>query len=599
MKKKIILNTLLLTSLSLYLMGIMELHPTGYHVSIYSQLGLLVILGFILVFASAMTLWMSTEGPRRWAYFAIVLSVYIGVIISPYILGYYLSDRGDSLQSVGYIRTILQSGHTDPLDIYPSQWILMGFVKLISNIDLNKVLWIQLTINNIIFVLALLLFARKFDSNLLPYFATAFLLTYYHDTIIAEFYAYALNMLVMYTLLSPLDSYNKMSIKGSTVISVLLLINLVFSHPFVAFFDLGILIILSISKLSTTDGNLRGHYKKLLGTYVIILILWVSWQSLLTHYLVLVPEFIRRLFIIEQVNYATSMAGVSISNLAKYFVIRFLAQIALYAIVITVLILYILHKRPNAHTIKPIKRENPPLNWIYLLIALWSIVFTVVLILQKHGYDRVLGLNFMIFGAIIVISALSRDASVSISWSYKYLGLGIVIVLSFSIFGAFYSPINGMPYTGITNGELSGITFVFLHSSNQQKIIDPIGDAGRWSVWLYGYSDTFKKQKVLYLYRLPDHFGYENISCFSNNKYVERIHHNIFGYQKGVPYNYSRLVIIVPDYPIEMYEKVPLFKKVKRFAYKDEEHLRSDYSVEIIYSEPNLRVYKPIPCTKH
>ena len=593
-KTSIILNTLLLTSLSVYLMGIMKLHPTGYHVDIYSQLGLPVILGFVLVSASAMILWTSTGGVRKWIYFTIVLSVYIGIIISPHLLGYYLSDRGDSLQSVGYIRTILQSGHTDPLDIYPSQWIFLGTAKLISNIGLDNVLWASIILNNIIFILALSLFVRKTNSSLLLYFTTAFLLTWYHDTVIAEFYAYALNMLVMYILLSPRDSCNKMDIRGSTTILVLLLANLVFSHPFVAFFDLGILIILSIPELSKVNNNLREHYKRLLETYVIILVLWISWQSLLTRYLVLVPEFIRRLFIMEQISYASSMAGVGISDLVKYSIIRFLAQITLYTITIILASMYTFHKIPNTHKIT---RKNSSINQTYLLlIALWSMAFTVILIFQKHGYDRILGLNFMIFGAIIFISALSWEISVSTFRNYRYLSLGLAIILPFSIFSAFYSPINGMPYTGITNGELTGITFAFLHLSSQQKIIDPIGDTGRWSVWLYGYSGTFKKQKVLYLYRLPDHFGYENISCFSNNRYVERIHHNVFGYQRETSYNYSRLVVIIPSYPIEMYEKVPLFEKVKRFTYKDEKHLRSDYSVDIVYYGPNLRVYKPIPC---
>ena len=593
MNKKVtlvVLNILLIGSLSLYLGGIVSLRPNGYHIDIYSQLGYAVILGYMFTFISAMLLQTLVDRSKKWLYLVIVLATYIGVITIPHLLGYYLSDRGDSLHSVGYIRAILQTGQIDPLDIYPAHWILLAITTILPGITLDKTLLLSMILNNFIFILSLLLFAKRYNSIVLIYFAMAFLLTYYHETIIAEFFAYTLNTLVFYFLIS-YNPYNGGYRKRSIIVLTILLITLIFSHPFVAFFNLGILMMLVLlPKLHPKRINVKTNiYNTILTVYIVALVIWVSWQRMLIQNLISMPEFIRKMFIVKQVSYATSMSGVSHLDLVRYFIIHFWGQILLCLTAVAIVLMYFKAHRGKSKVLTGLFEHR-----LEILVMLWSIAFTVILILQKHGYDRVFGLNFMIFGAVVVISAVNQKIQLS-KW-HKALILVLIIVMPFSVFSAFNSPVNGMPYTGITYEELIGAKFSFSHLDYDQKIIDPIGEAKRWSIWLYGYSETFKKRKVLYLYKLPDHFGYRTVTCFSENRYIERIEHNILGYQEKYMYYYPRLLVVVPDYPIEMYEKAPLFKKVARFRYNDEKRLRADYSVNVIYYGSNLRVYKPIPC---
>lgn len=595
MDKKIfigILNVALISSLSLYVLGIFGLQPNGYQFDIYSQLGFNILLGYIFSFISAMLLYTLVDKPKKYLYLFLVFAIYFGIIISPYLLGYYLSDRGDSLGSIGYVRTILQTGKTDPLDIYPVYWILLAIVSILSNIPVSEITLLSTILNNFIFILAMLLFVKRFNSKLLLYFTPAFLLTYYHGTTIAQFFAYALNLLVLYLLLvHTLDNMGYGG-KGTNALPILILmITLIFSHPFVAFFNLGILLVFALFPRVHPKGFIEKNNtcNKILRIYILVLAGWVSWQQMLMQNLVYIPEFAKNIFIVKQVLYATSIPEVSFFELLKYFVIRFWSQILIYLTALAMALIYFFTYKGKQKLIEKISN-----HMIEILVASWSIIFTIILLLLKHGYDRVFGLNFMIFGSIAVISALDQKLKAS-KW-HKILIFCLIISMPFSVFGAFYSPVNGMPYTGVTFGELAGVMFSFSHLDQNQKLIDPIGEAKRWSMWLYGYSETFRRGEVLYLYKLPDHFGYGNVTCFSKNEYIERIEHNIFGYKELHKYYYPELLVIVPDYAIEMYEKVPLFNKVARFRYTDEMMLRADHSVNSIYYGSNLRVYKPIPC---
>jgi len=579
------LSGILLFSVLLYSFQITQLTPGGYRVDIYSELGYKLIAEFITIFALSQILFTTAKRPYRWLSLGVLLGVWMSFVLSPYLMGYYVSDRGDSLQSVGYIRTILTTSHTDPRDIYPTQWIFLGSVQRIVGLSVQDIVVLASVLNNGMFILALLLFVRRFGSEIIAYFVPAFLLTFYHGTIIAEFFAYSLLTILVYFLIVVHRSQSNKDFRWSVVITVFL-VTLVFSHPFVAFFCLGMLGFLVLS--STIEAKGSGFYSRLFGLYAIVLLGWLAWQRILTRTLFLVPVFLRKMVIIKQVSYATSTSGVGIVELLKYFLIRFWGQLVLYSVVMLIGFYLVLSlKRWKVHG-----GYNRSLGEGFL--SLWSIIFTGILLLQKHGYDRVLGLNFMIIGAVIVLSMIWN--LVGLSWT-EPVRIMLVFILPFSVFSVFYSPINGMAYTGITYGELSGIVFSFSHLTSGLRVIDPLGEAGRWSAWLFGYSETFKRQEVLYSYRLPDHFGYPSVDCFSKNKYIQKIAHNLFGYQKLRVYPYPKLVVVIPDYPIQLYEEAPLFKRVRRFTHLDEQRLRADYSVNLIYHGSSLRVYRPIPCT--
>ena len=585
----IVLIAIMNIALGIFWRGIIELNPTGYQLNVYSQLGIDVIFGFLVIFTTSMVLHRLTDNRiHKSVYLGIFLITYFTILLSPRFLGYYLMDRGDSLQSVGYIRTILLSGHTDKLDIYPAHWIVLGIVKILSGLSLDDVILLSIVVNNFVYVLFFLIFSNKFNVELLVYFGFGFLLEYYHETIIAEYFAYVLNLVIVYLLLKV---YPKLY-KGIRLVLTIFLVTTIFAHPFIAFFNLGLLILLYLSTKLTNVIPREGTYSRVLLVYSIVLVVWISWQRLLISDVVSIPLFIKEMVIFKQLSYSISTTGTSTFDLLKYSIVRYWSQIWLYVITLTILILFIKTLK-NVLLKRNINRAISP-NLFSLLLALWSLVFTGALFLMKHGYDRILGLNFMIIGAVVLISELYPQG-ITYKWQH-IISLISILILSISVFGLFYSPLIGMPNIGITYGELTGVKFALVHLDNNSKIIDPIGEASRWSTWRYGYSKTFTIKKILYLYKLPDHFGYMNVTCFVNNGYIERIEHDIFGYTTKYKYNYTKLLVVVPDYPIRMYEEAPLFRRVKRFTYEDENRLRSDYSVDLVYIGANLRVYRPISC---
>lgn len=563
----------------LFTYRISKLNLNSYNINIYDQIGFLIILLFIVgyyIFLILMYILLINKNISKqiiiWILITFIITfIYLVFITIPKFLGYYISDRGDSLSALGYVRSILITSQLDPLDIYPSSSILFTTLINVLDISLYDAIWIMVWIINIGFIISIVVWMRHYKLPQVGFiFAISFLLGYYHSTIIQQFFSYSLNLLILY-LLFTINRNNNLAYLSVTII---LLITTVFSHPFVAMFNTFTLVYLG----SITKNKI---YQKLFIIHALVLLTWIAYNYLLLKNLAFLSEWIKRIYIAKQIMYVETV-GVPFIEVLQYFIIRFWSQIILYLILVYILVLKYIKNVTIARELIYIKEAH---------LFICSAIFTSILLLQKHGYDRILGLNFMIQGALpFLFYLLSRYSDILKSKTIILL----IFILPFSIFSLFPSPYTGFSYTGITLNEIWGVKFTFSHMEETSQMIDPIGETKRWGIWYYGYSRVFKSSSVLYLYKTPDHFGYTQVTYFSENKYITKIEHNIFGFERYVPYEYTpQLLLVIPKYVINTYEEAPLFKYKIRYTYQDTFRLRSDPTVNVIYAGKDIAVYQP------
>jgi hypothetical protein len=554
----------------------LSLVPVGYTVDIYEQLGMPVLFFTVVIYIYGLILskYIKSKTLLNIIYFILILNT-LTFILTPKLLGYYVADRGDSLSALGLAKTVVSTNHIDNSDFYPLLSVHIAIIERITGISFSDVIWAEIMAINLMFFLGTYIYISRIYKNayILMLLSITPWLQFYHATIIAQFFAFSFLFFWLLSLLETEKRYFPWYI-------ILLLAStfLVFAHPFVMGYAILILFL----------WVLRRKIKHMILLILIVMAgTWVIHSYLLLNSLLTLLSHIYGIFIPKQIMYAVEVVDMPLSQLLKFATVRFLPFIAL-SLILTVLILIVYYEKRSVRSLlKEISEVSRDLTF-------GGICYSFFLFFLKHGYDRILGLNFAFFGIASLLSEfwkldLRRKGSIFV---FKILQVMSILILAFSIFSVFLSPINGFPFSGITDAELLGSSFVFSKMTNGDKLIDPLGESKRLSIWYYGYSETFKVNRVLYLYRLPDHFGYDKINNFADNNYIWRLEHNIFGEFEKQKYDYSKLIIGIPKAQIEWYEKVQTYSVVGRFTYHDLMRLRADPTVNILYCNGEYSVFK-------
>lgn len=549
-----------------------------YSIDFYGQIGILNSFTTILILLLTVTIVDSIN--KRYLIFVLYLILIINSLsfyLLPKVYGYYLTDRGDSLSSLGYLRTILETGYTDKLDPYPLPFIELSVIHLITGIDFSNLPWIYVSVVNLLIIIGIYIFTRIFypktPQSFIMLFSVAPWVVFYHTSTVAQIYGFSYIFLLIYLIL-----------RNNEKFKILLIISAIFialSHPFNAIFTFNLLfILLMYNKLINKESP---YLKNVFLVFVSALITWTTHNYLMAKSLknfrdTFLQAVFERSYIAQQFEYVAGY--LSILEVIYYYFIKFL-PINFISLCIILKIL-----KFNRKLLSDFLKD------ISFILSIAGILMLSILIFIKHGFDRILGLNYLLFALISVFLFLYSEIIKNFSNNFqKIIKIAIFLVISFSVYSIYPSPVNGSVFNGITQEELFGATFA-LSKVGDEKIIDTLAESKRWSLWYYGPSQTFTVAKVLYLYKLPDHFGYDAVESLSQNKYIIKVEHNIFGEYIIESYDYSKLLICIPKAHIKIYEESEIYKRVSRFNFVDLLKLNSDDSVNKVYMNNEFFIYK-------
>ncbi len=263
---------------------------TGYELSIYNQYPYYfwVLLIAALFFGNCLLIHQSFIVEKsRWWIFGLYIIIFINLILIllPIFRGYLISDAGDEMSHLGFIKTISLTGYVGKTNVYPLAHILSFELLSIARMNSNQIIKIIPAFFYLIYMLGIYSLSNTICDNigqklLIIAFSSVLLFTYFN-------YLFLPTQLFLYLVPSVLFLFFKRtySINSNYNITFIIMISsLPFLHPLGSFFLIILLLIYSLLNLISNILNQRSNIKIIdcvkcynLNHILIISIVFIMW----------------------------------------------------------------------------------------------------------------------------------------------------------------------------------------------------------------------------------------------------------------------------------------------------------------------------------
>lgn len=590
--KILLIINFFLISISTLILGITK--SDGYEISIYAAVPSYVwyFLVFSIISSICITIYQANvDCTKPWWIVGITTIMLNNLIILllPVFRGYEVYGRWDILTHVGYVKDIIQFNEVPKDIIYPAIHILIAFISMVSN--LNEVSIINYIIPHFLelyilfmYCLANTIFANKRERIIAMVAGSVLFFSYTNYQVMPFTLSVLLLPIVLYT-------YLKMFENKDIQFKVILIIFIVFFpffHPLtmlilvVTFLGTYLLMVL-YNKIYNKKNNIRNAMiPVLIGT--IVFILWISnnyrfWNNNMYR---VVKWFSGEATAHVALQVATTFEKLNMNALDIFeLFIKMYGHSFIYLIISFMAGIIIIIRMWNKNNILP--HLCLLLGWfsIYNLFLIMHIFFTVL----KFGFWRV-----------IAIAVVSTPIFVGYVSGYKVIDINqrliiytlIIISSIIGIFNIFPSPYTLQTNQQVTNSEIIGMGWYYTYKNISTNDLN-IKSCFRFADFILGNKikkersdilncereDTVKSSLKLGL--VPKHFAYTNFSIFSDFIKSEKRFEN-FSYM-----------------PIFKYERIyyaDIYPQLDEFNKNDFEKLDYDISLEKIYDNNNVEIWK-------
>jgi hypothetical protein len=500
------------------------------------------------------------------------------ILIIPYMLRYYSMGRADDMDYIGEYLEITTSGHFSSWDIYPAIHIIGASLSMISSLEAHYTSFIIPIVFSFIFIAGIYLFSRKLfpDSciNLLVLVSSFILyLGVYNFLNVPHAMFFSFIPLYLWLFSKYAGRYYDTSF---AIIFVLVTLLIPITHPFVVFF----LFLFFLSHMITrflTGSNVKflNIQKIKISSFSLLVISFIDWLinnstlmgSLGRQY----KNFINK--VTEPVFFETTQKLAKTNFGFLDYLRLFSLYYGRYALPTFIIIISGIYLYFNKNLLKEkVLKNYPYLLFFYIVLLLVQIVLLFNPLIS-HQPDRIMNLNFVIYGQIPLFSCSLYVLFLKKSTSFNRL-LPVCIILSIiwslSLFGCFDSPNVYRANVALANNEICGMDW-FYKVKDESTIIAPISNINRF----HGLFGNHEKQDILK--GIPDHFGYVN----NSDTFVD--------VNSGLDEN-SYIIILTLDELL--YQEVPSYKAVGRYTKEDFSKFRSDTSVNEIYDSKNIEIFR-------
>lgn len=541
--------------------------PTGYQIDIYSQLPLEFYIG--LMFCYLVSSILMIENYKKFALY-LLFFISIEVLMIPYMLGYFWTDRADDITYIGESIYIQNTGTVDLFNVYPASHIICSILSLTTAYNMNIVCYIFSICVFFLFVLGMILISKIFvDESKIINITLASSFVFYFSrfcfSIVPHYIFFCMLPYYFYIFYSCLKTRNT----SMSVCLVILVLISPFTHPFIIFFLLFLIVMILFLNLAfkLKLNDLKTDLVLLVTCFLFWFLANKGYSRDLT--------IIYRAYTSFSSESTLTMTGSSLSKiglnafdlfkLLNFYYGRYYIPVAF--IIIATYLIYV-------------NKDSYPKNLLNKYLSLLSIfliflIFQVFLLLNDiipHQPDRFTSLNFAVFPQILLFAYSLYIIFLRTFPSKKniYLvALILTLVWSLSFFGSFNSPYIYRPNNAFTYNEVDGMAWFYGVKSNY-AVSNPFTQMNRFHD-LFG--DIRYRDPTI---SLPDHFGYDaQIKNFSQINLKRNRH----------------AYLIITSCDELTYEKVPGFTNVGRYNVKDFETLNNDPSVNKFYDSLNLDLY--------
>lgn len=549
--------------------------PVGYVVDIYSMFPLSFYFG--LMFCYLVATFLVLNGKKILGILILCLN-HFEILIIPNMLGYYSMGRADDMSYIGEYLQIATSGYFSSWDIYPASHIIGASISLVSNLEAHSTSFIIPIVFSFMFIAGIYLFSRELfpDSCINSLVLVSSFILYlgaYNFLNVPHALFFAFMPLYLFHFYKYFGIHNNIQ---NSIIFILMTLLIAFTHPFIILLLFVVFLVHMLPKIIPTINMKVLRVPKIsLSSFLILITSFLLWfinctayqNSFKGNYI----SFINK--VTEPVSFETADKLTKIHfdisdymQLLSFFYGRY--AIPTLIIFISFIIIYF-----NRQIIKRESFRNYP--YVVMLYIVFLIIQIILLFnpIISHQPDRIMNLNFVVYAQVPLFACALYLLFLKKSKSYSRIILvsGILLLIwSFSLFGAFNSPIVYRPNFALTQNEVSGMEW-FYEVKDESVISIPLSQINR-------FHDLFGDFQIAdTIYRPHDHFGYTNNS--SNFADI-----NLYEIQKSN--------IIVLTFDELLYQEVPGYMTVGRYTKEDFDRFRNDASVNKIYDSINIEIFR-------
>ena len=548
--------------------------PLGYVIDIYSALPLSFFVSLIICYTLGTAILFFSNGFMRKLGILLLVFTYSAVLIIPYMLGYYSMDRADSMSYIGEYLQIITSGHIAGWDIYPASHIIGALLSLATGLVPHITSFIIPFIFSFVFAGGVFLCSRLFlkDQILINIAVSSSFILYlgpYNFLNVPHALFFAMMPLFIIILFRFIQDQN-----FSNLMLLFPCIFVVpFTHPFIVLFVISTLCAFVLFS-PVLKKFVHVNYGRTIIPLIIVIIgffLWFIYSSKLL-------DNFRRSFLAYQQKITEPVFYEATYKIARidFEPLKILKMITVYYgrfiipfIIICTALIIIYFKKDRIF--QSLRSQMAFWGFFYLffifleLILLFNPVFS-------HQPDRLSNLNFMVYAQVplfvlsVYILFLTPKPSIQ-----KIVVLSLVLssIWGLSLFGTFNSPNIFKPNEAVSNNEVQGMVW-FFGTRVTENAAAPLSQIRRFHELVGdGGTDT--------VFHIPFHFGYVN---------------DARSFAEINLYAGDQLYVVLLTIDELLYQEVPGYKEVGRYNAQDFHRFRNDYSINKIYDNLNIEIYR-------
>lgn len=516
-------------------------NTSGFEISVYSSYSNYFWYSFIASYVCGVLIIIlsiyDNKKYNRWLYGLLLLIINNSFfLILPYLKGYFLYGRDDTLSHLGYVKDILDTGHFGASNFYPILHIIFSFIILITDIPRATSLYLMLIIFNLLYIFSIYILSYEFSDKLSDrliflLFSIPLIFNFFHATIHPSIIStYMIPLILKFYHIRKNKIYNF----NYNVVFIFLTSMIAFLHPITTYFLIIIFIVFSILDKYNFRFLSPPFYKvknklniKMVEIILIMSIITTTWYfSFFT---------IQNMFrgIIEFILYQSgssvlsmtltplTRANLTYSQIMNLFINRYGSTFLILFISFIMSILVFINFK--------IKKKNIDSKLIYYFYAyVGTVMMSVIMMLGYYVEFN----PIRIFRTPIILSVIFIGLFFINSFDdrIKFYSLALfssitIILIILSLGNVYASPRTSVVNRQVTRMEIIGSQWFELYKNPDIPLVinnpsgfglGPNSIIRRYEDFIFGVDSFDIERTNVSMIRLPSHFGYNEINYFGN-----------------------------------------------------------------------------------
>ena len=586
-----------------------------YEISIYDAYPVyfwIILIGSVVCGISILLIQAFSKNHDRWwiAGLSLIILANSIFLFLPEFRGYALYGRWDTLSHLGYIRDILDTGHTGEQNLYPLTHILAFEVISVAQVSIESILPLFFVLFSALYIVNMHLLSRHLSANfgkvlLVTAFAAPLIYSLFHVNINPNILAiYSLPLLLYFYHRREQDVTKRFR---NSILMILLAFSVTFFHPIVALFAISVFAAYKLAHFTyyrfVSQSDKQFDIRQQVGmkftrVALIMLVTFTAWYlsfMVMQNYILVGYDWLTdEAGISAGAREVESAAGAEIAatQLIELFIYRY-GAIMIMLVIAGISCLIVIRRSLF------LKKNVDYMNWVFTLLFLLGFAIFAFEMLAPVGENTILRTTkFPLFigvplcGLVLYDSIVGNMAKNSLRSRFRQILLPfttwlVILTLTGLCIGSTYaSPRTNKESTHVTQMEIDGFRWI-KESRNPRIAMTSVTSTTIYNFVEYmdGLEEYYSRTHKSFVFgeELPTHFGYDEYDYIAQNYDFRHLGHaDVFRY----------IYLKELDKAKPMFYPENVRGRINQWTETDFIRLMSDPSVDQIYANDGFEVWR-------